>query len=378
MFQNIIFTKIEKKNDVGRLIEAMVFYQKAIVVASQVNIGFILQHFGISETLELIDEGYLELKYCENVTAALDHNSRYDVVFISSPEQYDLKKVVGKIILENGGIRGSIQKEAKKVVDKIKIDNCENQILISARNKMMDQGYILEAAKLIIKDFDPTYPINKIVFQTQKSNKMIEVESNLDLQLLNLRYQQYKPNSSFSISSIFAEIVSVESEIYFASQNNSELNTNELSNTLISQSIDNEISKLAFNKKANLTLFQNQILNCRNISDAYNKGLIDFRTLLSILKKSQKFKEWLSKSNADQDLLKEYIKEIEKIDFINSLPTKVFRWIVFSILFSDLLKDPSALVIATSILDNFVLDKIFKGWKPNQFVNCLDQSIKPK
>ena len=64
-----------------------------------------------------------------------------------------------------------------------------------------------------------------------------------------------------------------------------------------------------------LNLFQNQILNCRNISDAYNKGLIDFRTLLSILKKSQKFKEWLSKSNADQDLLKEYIKEIEKIDF---------------------------------------------------------------
>jgi len=123
MFQNIIFTKIEKIGDVGRLIEAMLFYQKAIVVASQVNIGFILQHFGISETLELIEEGYLELKYCENAVVALTQNSRYDVAIIST-EQYDLKRVVGKVILENGGIRGSIQKEATKITDKIKL-NCK-------------------------------------------------------------------------------------------------------------------------------------------------------------------------------------------------------------------------------------------------------------
>lgn len=376
MFQNIIFTKIEKKGDVGRLIEAMLFYQKAIVVASQVNIGFILQHFGISETLELIEEGYLELKYCENAVVALTQNSRYDVAIIST-EQYDLKRVVGKIILENGGIRGSIQKEATKITDKIKLNNCDNQILESARKKMLDQTYILEATKLIIKDFATTYDVSNAVFCTQKSNQMIEVESNLDFDFLNSQYKKYKPDASFSLASIFAEVVSVESEIYFASQNNSELNTNELSNTLISQSIDNEISKLAFNTKANLNLFQNQILNCRNVSDAYNKGLIDFRTLLSILKESQKFKEWLSKSNADQDLLKEYIKEIERVDFINSLPTKVFRWMVFSILFSDLLKDPSV-ALAAATVDSFVLDKIFKGWKPNQFVNCLNQSIKTK
>jgi len=374
MFKNIIFTQIERKDDVGRLIEAMIFYQKAIVITSPNSLGFVLQHFGISETLELIAEGYLELRYCENAVMALTNNSKYDVGMMST-EQYGLKKVIGKSILDNGGIRGSIQKEAVKVADQIKFDNCENPILESSRNKILDQYYILEATRLIIKDFSPTYRIDQIVFNTQKSNKMIEVESNLDLHLLNSQYQKNNPDSSFSIASIFAKIVDVESEIYFSSKNNAELSTKGLSQNLICKSIDNEISKIAIDKKRSLDLFQDQTFNCRNIGDAYNRGLIDFKTLLEILNKSKKFKEWLSKKDCDQDLLKEYIREIGSIDFISSLPAKVFRLIVFSILFQDYLSPPNIGLMA-AVTDSFIVDKIFKGWKPSQFINCINSAIK--
>ena len=241
----------------------------------------------------------------------------------------------------------------------------------------MDQHYILEATRIIIKDFAPTYKIDQIVFNTTRSSKMIEVESNLDLHLLNSQYQKHKPNSSFSISSIFAEIVSVESEIYFASKNNSELSTKGMSQNLICKSIDSDISKIAIKKKKNLDLFQNQTFDCRNIGDTYNKGLIDFKTLLEVLKKSKKFKEWLSKNDCDQDLLREYIKEISAIDFVSSLPTKVFRFIVFSILFQDYLSPPNIALMA-AVTDNFIVDKIFKGWKPNQFVDCINKSITKK
>lgn len=71
--------------------------------------------------------------------------------------------------------------------------------------------------------------------------------------------------------------------------------------------------------------------------------------------------------------MNEYCREVTKDSIIDKLPSKAIRWSVFTGAgaVGDLLLTPgigtiSGLVL--SVLDGLFLDKLLKGWKPNQFV----------
>jgi hypothetical protein len=96
--------------------------------------------------------------------------------------------------------------------------------------------------------------------------------------------------------------------------------------------------------------------------------------LLPILDKAERFKEWLKSSPADIDLVKEYFRAVTAESWIDKLPSKGLRWAIFtgSGIALDLLGTGGiglGVGIALSAIDSFILDKILKGWKPNQFVD---------
>jgi hypothetical protein len=93
-----------------------------------------------------------------------------------------------------------------------------------------------------------------------------------------------------------------------------------------------------------------------------------------ILPKAAKFKEWLRSDAPQQDVIKAYFKEVVTPTWIDKLPSKAVRWFLFTAagLGLDAI-GAGGLGTVTGIglgaTDTFLLDRLLKGWEPNQFVD---------
>jgi hypothetical protein len=114
--------------------------------------------------------------------------------------------------------------------------------------------------------------------------------------------------------------------------------------------------------------------NGHAIREAINSGEKNFNDFLTILEKAAKFKDWLKKVDDDQNIIKEYYKAVTRETWVDKLPGKSFRWAFFTGL--GLAMDAAgaggigtAIGLGLSVGDNFLLDKVLKGWKPNVFID---------
>jgi len=94
---------------------------------------------------------------------------------------------------------------------------------------------------------------------------------------------------------------------------------------------------------------------------------------MKLVREAQKFKEWLNKVNNAGDLRDDYCREISRLDWADKLPPKALRWLIMSGV--GFCVDAAAGThigaaggLALSAVDGLLLDKLIKGWRPNQFV----------
>ena len=92
------------------------------------------------------------------------------------------------------------------------------------------------------------------------------------------------------------------------------------------------------------------------------------------MQRADRFKTWLSDCNPDGTLLQEYYNTATSDSWIEKLPTKSLRF-VFTTLggaAADLFLPTGGLGTAVGAglgaVDSLLLDRLLKGWKPNQFV----------
>jgi hypothetical protein len=102
---------------------------------------------------------------------------------------------------------------------------------------------------------------------------------------------------------------------------------------------------------------------------------------MNVLPKAKQFHEWLQSQPPNRDVVKAYFQDVTRTTWIDKLPAKSARWILFTAagVGADVLGAGgvgTAIGVGLGATDTFVLDKILKGWKPNQFVdNSLRQFV---
>jgi hypothetical protein len=110
-----------------------------------------------------------------------------------------------------------------------------------------------------------------------------------------------------------------------------------------------------------------------------NSGDRSFRDVIHLVEEAHKFKGWIQQIGEDSLLRDEYCKKVAATGWADKLPTKSVRFVVTAGLsaLAGLAMTPGAGVatgIGLSAADYFLLDRLLKGWKPNQFV---EGSLRP-
>lgn len=384
MFESITFfnqNKTDTSNplDIGALVECMLFYGETSVVANQSILRQLFTYFGADRVIELIEEDLLNIIYTEtNVvvsTRTINGTEYHDTGRVSSP-QHTYQDELRKICIDVVGKAGKGRRTAQRIQSLIKVRNHENIILEGARKSFTDQEYINYSAKSIIRSLIPEkINLDDVVFQTEKTESGIVVATNINFLALNQVYHKYvsPTHSTINPALILCHTLDVESELYFSSNNLSEIATSGLSADLISHKINYLLEK-SIKSSEKIQDFQGFVFNdAKSLKEAINKKLIDLDDLMSVLKKSQKFKNWIVGVEPDQDLIKSYYSEVTKKTIVDKLPGKSVRWGIFTGagIIADVLATGgigTAVGIGLGALDTFYLDKLLSGWKPNQFI----------
>lgn len=390
MFESITFFNQNKTNpnaplDIGSLVECMLFYKKTVIVANQSILRQLFTYFGVRRVIELIQGELLQIEYTETFVGIHTSNKNgteyHDAIQFSSP-QHTYAIELRKICIDLAGKEGKGRRLAQSIENLIKVKNHEQIILEGARASILDQKYINQAVKSTIQSLIPeNLDVSGIEFHTEKTDSGIIVASNINFTELNKIYHKYIPptHSALTPAQILSHSLNVESELYFSSNNLSEIATSDLSSELISHKVNYLLDK-SIKSSTEISDFQQFIFDdAKSLRDAVNNNKIDLDNLLEVLKHSQKFKKWISGIDPDQDLIKKYYSEVTSKSFIDKLPGKTTRWGIFTGtgLALDLVATGgagTAIGIGLSALDSFYLDRLISGWKPNQYI---EEEVKP-
>lgn len=384
MFESITFSTQNKSSikqplDIGRLVESMLFYEHVTVVATQAILTQLISFWGVERLKVLIDANLLRVVYIDSnvgiITNTINNVPYHEVVEFTTPQK-TYQDVIREVCVKVVGKSGKGRRLAQRIEDKIQVTTHDRIILDGARHSILDQNYILAAVKLLIKETVPEITdVNDVVFQTAATTKGIEIQTNLDFTALNSAYhKKISPqHSSLSPSYILANLVDVESELYFSSLYLSELASSALNAKFAEQKINYLIakSKKSANRLNNFTGFL--FNDAKALSEAVNTGQVNLDDLVTVLLNSKRFKKWLTGLSPDADLIKNYYAEVTNKSFVEKLPGKSVRWVLFTGL--GLTADGlglggygTAMGMAIGALDTFYVDKLISGWKPSNFI----------
>jgi len=386
MFESILvknqrITDPDNILDLGMLAEMLLFYQSVTILANRGILKQLLCEIGPETLIELIEGEHLNIIYLDNTLGIKTENTntaheRHSPVVLSV-EGHAGYRTVRTLFDELIPSPGKARRGANRFFKGIKTDEYEAGICKEITTDFSDSNVVERSIIQTIKHYAPEYPnIENINFAIDNDNDSLVVETNINFPQLNKIYQTRVPTSHSSLSpaSLLSHLFTLRGDINFTAKFQSEIATDPLTSKLMHLNYE-ELIQQRIHSEEELHLFQDFVFDdIKAIAQAINSKRRTFEDLLKVLEKSKKFKVWLKDQKPDKKLIKEYHRAVTEGSWVDDLPVKQIRWSMFTgfgIVLDALAPSgvATAVGLASGLANSFLLDKIIKGWQPNQFVN---------
>jgi hypothetical protein len=367
--------------DLGFLAEALVFYQRVHLVSDSEMFKSVIRICGHEPIIEMMEMGVLTIDYVENMPVVLEHNrftpyKVYDIGFIQA-EQLKFQSLAPKFLQELTGKSGKGRRVANRLSKLVNKVQCDPSLPMLAKADAFNESYLVDLARALLQYFAPAYQIPEpCVFRLHEDNQGWRLETNIDFEKANgfFRLRADVSDATLTPAYLLSHVVATRKDLGYAAEFSTDLAVSTPTAIAAGCKFRNLVARRA-GRDAGIKAFEDLIFSeSRCIREAVNSGERNFDDVLRLVNAGMKFKEWLRKSSQDADLVKEYCREVTRAEWADKLPPKTARWAVFAaagaaagFLFSPLAG--TAVGIGLSAGDSFLLDKLIKGWKPNQFVN---------
>jgi hypothetical protein len=393
MFERICIKPKELTNqlfDISSLIEAMLFYGKVILLVRRNELVILLKAFGVDFFEALIKSGRVELHIGENILGSMGFpvggEEKYNIdLFSKQNEDYSsILYQAHREIVNNSSQNLRFSNTFSKIAQPFRY---EQGITDQIRNDFGNKEFLKSALPIYISSIVPQYEAPKeIKVDIVKDSSFGQFEayslnSNLNLEIINKILQQNNPDGFHPIGygGFFLSIAEAKGDIYIASHFDSELVTSDLYSKFINLEFS-ELIQRRTKSLENVLIFKEHILtDCYSIGEAYINHSVSNTELLELLQKADKFRNWLQNVQSDKSLVGEYYRAVTEKTFAEKLPVNIARFIILegigiTIDFLGAGGLGTAIGTGLSAFNEFYLDKLIKGWKPNQFI---DDKLKP-
>ena len=400
MFESISYRKsphTQNNFDLGLFAECLLFYNKVSMFADESLLSTLIQNIGLDNFERLIKTEKIEMVFTpwHYGTRTFNENTRNEYFdycnFAKVPAKGGLPDVEALFFsaLERGSHKtGKSRRVGRRIFDHIKLFEIKSSgpqdkgIPEVARKSLENKNYIKKALIAIIRHYAPYYPIDKkFYFFIERHSKGFNIITNVEIDKLNrmgVESGRISPKNSIGKAHIVDHLLKVELELFVSSYMNSEITTDGIHSNLIEIKC-NDILRSITKSKEQVDLFKNIVFeDGKAIRESINSGQCSFISILPLLDESKKYHEWVNSLGNDINLVREYYKEVTSKTWVEKLPSKSVRFSVFT--GAGFILDAvfptglgTAAGIALSLGDNFLLDNIIKGWKPNQYIEKIQK-----
>ncbi len=361
--------------DVGLLVETLVFYQKSHIVADSGTLEYLISGPGPDFLLELIDREVLTLTYLENMPGCLKthkgNSPRYNFALVSTPKN-TLEERLPQLVRDAIKDVNRAEKLTRRLFSVIKADRHHATIPDLAREDASNNRVVEEVVRVLLKEKAPNYEIpSPLIFQFEKENEMYSIQTNLDFAAINALVRQADPSvpeGAVTPESLLVTLPDVNSDLHFAAKLKADLLTRPENDLIAFSKLGQIFSGIRAKTKATETFQEVVFEEGRAIRESVNSGARTLKESLALIDASARFKRWLKDKDPSADLLKEYCREMSRLEWADKLPTKALRWLVFAALGAATATLNPLVGLGLSAVDPFLVDRLVKGWRPNQFV----------
>jgi hypothetical protein len=380
MFESLCIRRTTNQGapiDVGLLVEALVFYQKGHIVSDSGTLEFLVSNCGPQFLLNLMDRGVLTLSYLENMPGCLKsekpgRDPRYDFALITSPN-HSLDQSLPAMVRTAVKDPRLSEKLTRRLFGAIKIERHHPSIPELAREDASNQDTIVKIIEELITHKAPTYQLpSPVVFRFQRADELFSIHTNVDFAAINACIRQSAPQGveegSVTPESLLVQLPDVISDLHFAAKLKADLLTRP-ENELVAARKLGDIFSVIKARDQEIATFQEFVFDGgRAIRESINSGERILADAIALIDASARFKVWLKDKDPGDELLKEYCRELSRLELADRLPVKSLRWLVFAAIgFATATLNP-AIGLLAGASDTFLVDRFLKGWKPNQFV----------
>ena len=392
MFENLLARKTDRATghlDVGSLAEALLFYQNVHLVLGSRTLATLLR--------EIKAETFINLLKSKRVSASLQ---RDDFAVVTSTKNnvpvhtfsgvHLTKTAKGAKRLDNAGyfedqLRKLMGEDApsrrlqKQILDLVPVRRINDRAhsgtpiskLIYA--EIERQPDLTPMVTTIIEEIAPEFTLPRhFYFRMVQLDEGFFCDTNLQMKEVEDRLIFQHPN--FGVSDLLAIGFDSRADIQLACDKGAELLSSELTYKLANHLLIPLLQKTNTNVR-DLEIFQETYLSSAHaIAESINSGERTFDEFLSLLDKASKFRGFLKNAHPDKTLMENYYDSAISDTWAQRLPTKAWRFAFFGgvSLASSIALGPVTGALASlglTAVDDGIVDRILKGWRPHHFVN---------
>ena len=390
MFEKALVVRAgHEEIDIGLVAETTFFYGTTQLLLNRGSVCALVSQIPEHQLIGLFDRNAIQLSYLREAFSV--HTSGIPQVHDLGAVQLYSTGVGEKKLNYRDEIELALERErgksagtrrlARMIGDRVKLhrlrfEEPNESIPDLARRDLRDATFVKQAIVAVLNRLVPSYKLPQFHFRLLNVEAGgYVVDTNLDFDAINRVYHRNIPVSHSSISPAYllVHILDARADLFFAAYYMAELVTAQVYSDIIGIKHFDFLMRRQQNVKEADQFIELSLPDFPTIREAINSGERTFAEFLVLLDKAEKFKKWIQKTNPDAGLVQEYHKAVTAETWADKLPSKGVRFAVATgIGLAAELIAPSGIALASGIgagaFDTFILDRLLKGWRPNQFI----------
>lgn len=384
MFEHIVLRRATGGQPIsaGYIAEALLYYQKLHLFVDRGTLFHLVKQIGTGGILTLLSRSDVSAVYCEEMLG-----TRTDSVGVSQYHNFvtftlsghkdagELKSPADRLQyeLERDGLPKKDAKQfSKAFLERVPIRKFSGNYFVdggisaSARLDLLDTEYAKKAIREAVAAMPGGYVVgDELNLEVIESNLGCFVFSNLNLDAINRRRSEASaPVEPITIAHLLSNLQDARADMALASFYGGDFVTSEVTSSIIQVRHMELLRRANLNSTSRREFIEVVLPDSPSLAEVIDSGERTLDDFLLLLDKAARFKDWLKKVNPDENLVRSYMRDITSEGWIQRLPAKSLRYILTLGLDAT---NPVA-GLAAGFIDNFVVEKLLSGWRPNHFV----------